>query len=79
MLSRLCLEIKCPCSIDKVVTIEMSPMEIAEKFGDRFFLKKDEDGELHLPKQHHCYAQLQGELAVITGNGAILWCTAMVW
>ena len=28
------LEIKCLYSIDKVVTIEMSPMEMAEKFGD---------------------------------------------
>jgi len=60
-----CLEIKCPYSIDKVVTVEMSPMEIADRFGDKFFMKKGEDGQLYLPKQHHYYAQVQGELAVI--------------
>ena len=36
-----CLEIKCPYSIDKCITVEMTPSEIAseiaDKFGDKFF------------------------------------------
>ena len=67
-----CLEIKCPYSIDKVVTIEMSPMEIADRFGD--IMKKSEDGQLYLPKQHHHYAQVQGELIVINRE----WCDFVV-
>ena len=35
-----CLEIKCPYSIDKNVTVEMTPSAIADKFGDKFFLKR---------------------------------------
>ena len=34
-----CLEIKCPYSIDVSVNIELSPQCIAEKFGDKFFMK----------------------------------------
>ena len=43
----------------------MTPLVIADKFGDKFILKRGEDGELHLPQQHHYYAQVQGESAVI--------------
>jgi len=32
-----CLEIKCPYSIDKCITIEMLPIEIADKYGNNFF------------------------------------------
>ena len=34
-----CLEIRCPCSINGNVTIEMSPQNIAEKFNN-FFSKR---------------------------------------
>jgi len=50
-------------------------MEIAERFGDKFFMKKGEDGQLHLPKQHNYYAQVQGELAVINRE----WCDFVVY
>lgn len=70
-----CLEIKCPYSIDKFVTVEMTPTAIADKFGDKFFLKKGEDGGLHLPQEHHYYAQVQGELAVIGRE----WCDFVVY
>ena len=42
-----CLEIKCPYSIYKKLTVEMTPTAIADKFGDRFILKRGEGGELH--------------------------------
>lgn len=70
-----CLEIKCPYSIDKFVTVEMTPTAIADKFGDKFFLKRGEDGALHLPPEHHYYAQVQGELAVIDRE----WCDFVVY
>jgi len=41
-----CLEIESPYSTDKVVTVEMSPMEIADRFGDKFFMNRGEDGQL---------------------------------
>ena len=37
-LCRGCLEIKCPYSIDKQVTVELSPDDIANKFGSKFFM-----------------------------------------
>ena len=60
-----CLEIKCPYSIDGFVTIELFPQGIAEKFGDKFFMKFREDGSLYLPHDHVYYAQVQGEMAII--------------
>ena len=53
----------------------MTPTVIADKFGDKFFLRRGEDGELHLPQEHHYYAQVQGELAV-TGRE---WCDFVVY
>ena len=47
-----CLEIKCPYSIDKNVSIEMTPTAIADIFEDKVFLKRGEDGELHLPQEY---------------------------
>jgi len=38
-----CLEIKCPYSVDKCVTVKMSPKEIAEKLEDKFYMRKSED------------------------------------
>ena len=61
------LEIKCPYNIDRSVTIELSPRCIAEKFGDKFFIKFRVDGSLHLP---HDYAQVQEKMAVI----GVEWC-----
>ena len=57
-----CLEIKCPYSIDKCITVEMTLGETADKFGQVFFEKM---GELHLSRQHHYFAQVPGELAVM--------------
>ena len=36
-----CLEIKCPYSSDKNVTVEMTLTAIADKFRDKFFLKEE--------------------------------------
>jgi len=33
------LEIKCPFSIDKCITIELSTNEFEEKFGQKFYMK----------------------------------------
>ena len=33
-----CIEIKCPYSIEKTVTIELSPDDIAREFDDKFFM-----------------------------------------
>ena len=70
-----CLEIKYSYSIDKSITIEMSPMEIAEKYGSKFFMKRGEDGELHLLQEHPYYAQVQGELAITNRE----WCDFVVF
>ena len=53
----------------------MTPGEIADKFGEKFFLKRGEDGELHLSWQHHYFAQVQGELAVVNRE----WCDFVVY
>ena len=60
-----CLEIKCPYSIDNTVTIEFSPDDIAKEFGAKFFMKKGNDGNLHLPSDHQYYSQVQGEMVII--------------
>ena len=56
------------------ITIEMSLTEIALKYGNKFILKRGEDGELHLPQEHLYYAQVQGELAIINRE----WCDFVV-
>ena len=70
-----CLEIKCPYSVDKCATVGMSPKEIAEKFEDKFYMRRGEDRELYLPQGHHYYAQVQGELAVLDRE----WCNFVVY
>ena len=70
-----CLEIKCPYSIDKQITVELSPDDIAVKFGNNFFMQRGTDGNLHLPHDHVYYAQVQGEMAVI----AVEWCDFVVY
>ena len=54
--------------IDKQVTVELSPDNIANKFGSKFFMQRGTDGNLHLPCDHMYYAQVQGEMAVIGVN-----------
>ena len=39
------------------LTIELTPLEIAEQFPE-FFMKKGSDGLLHLPTEHGYYAQV---------------------
>ena len=70
-----CLEIKCPYSIENTVTIELSPDDIAREFGDKFFMKKGDDGNLHLPSDHQYYSQVQGEMAII----GVEWCDFVVY
>ena len=53
----------------------MTPTTIADKFGDKFFLNRGEDGELYLPQEHHYYAQVQGELAVTDRE----WCDFVMY
>ena len=65
-----CIEIKCPYSIEKTVTIELSPDDIAREFRDKFFMKRGDDGNLHLPSDHQYYLQVQGEMAII----GVEWC-----
>ena len=69
-----CLEIKCPYSIKGAITIELTPMEIAEQFPD-FFMKKGSDDLLHLPTDHSYYAQVQGEMAIL----GVEWCDFVVY
>ena len=54
----------------KTVTIELSPDDITREFGDKFFMKKGDDGNLHLPADHQYYSQVQGEMAII----GVEWC-----
>ena len=70
-----CLEIKCPYSIDGSVTVKLSPQCIAEKFGDKFFMKSRRDGSLYLPHDHVYYAQVQGEMAIL----GVEWCDFVVY
>ena len=70
-----CLEIKCPYSIDGTVTISMKPLEIANHFGNKFFMRKGEDGCLHLHPEHPYFAQVQGEMAII----GVEWCDFIVY
>ena len=69
-----CLEIKCPYSINHNVTVTMTPEEIADEYPD-FFMKRGDDGLLHLPCDHAYYAQVQGEMAVLN----VEWCDFTVF
>lgn len=59
------LEIKCPYSIHGNYVVELSPQEIAEKYGDCFCFSKASDDQLHLKTSHPYYAQIQGEKAIM--------------
>lgn len=72
-------KIKCPYSIDGSFTYNISTLnKIAEKYGNKFFMHKGEDGLFHLPHNHSYYAQVQGEMAVMNVNGVILHFIVMV-
>ena len=69
------LEIKCLYSIYGNYVVELSPQEIAEKYGDKFCLAKGSDNQLHLKMSHPYYAQIQGEMAIIN----VEWCGFVVF
>ena len=71
---RGCVEVKCPYSIEKCITVEMTPSEIASKFGQKLFMQQDTDGSLHLRHNNHYYAQVQGEIAIL----GVEWCDFVV-
>ena len=58
------------------ITVEMTPTAIADKFEDKFVLKRGEGEGLHLSPKHHHYAQVQGELAAI--DSCREWCDFIV-
>ena len=70
-----CLEIKCSYSIDGSATAKRSLQCIAEKFGDKFFMKWRRDGSLYLPHDHVYYAQVQGEMAIL----GVEWCDFVIY
>ena len=70
-----CLEIKCPYSIDGTSTVSMKPLEIADRFGSKFFMRKGEDDLLHIRPEHPYFAQVQGEMAII----GVEWCDFAVY
>ncbi len=69
-----CVEVKCPYSIGKQPVSDMAPLDIAKRFP-QFYLKRGTDGKLHLDHDHHYYAQVQGEMAVI----GVSWCDFIVF
>ena len=74
-LCRGCVEVKCPYSIEKCVTVELTPTEIADKYGSKFYMELGSDGSLHLRRSHHYYAQVQGEIAIL----GVEWCDFVVY
>ena len=70
----MCLEIKCPYSINGSLTITLTPEEIANQYG-KDFMRRGEDGPLHLPTNHPYYAQVQGVMAVLI----VEWCDFVVY
>ena len=70
-----CLEIKCPVSVEKVSVTNLTPEEIAERHPKKFCLHQHAHGQLCLPKSHHYYAQVQGELAIL----GLRWCDFVVY
>ena len=64
------LEVKCAFSMDGESVVNLTPHEIADKFGKKFCLQKGDDGELHLSTDHMYYAKVQGELNIL----GVDWC-----
>ena len=48
---------------------------LAKEFSDKFFMKRGDDGNLHLPSDHAYYTQVQGEMAII----GVEWCDFVVY
>lgn len=71
-----CLVIKCPYSIEGTVTITLTPDEIAQRYGNKFYMQRGSDGDLHLAKNHPYYAQVQGEMAILN---CVEWCDFVVF
>ena len=69
-MTNLYKKFKCPYSVQNESVVDLPPAEIAGKYGDAFWLKKQPDGSLHLPRSHRFYAQVQGEMDVI----GVEWC-----
>ena len=70
-----CLEVKCPYSIEGNVTVELTPDEIEQKYGRKFFMRRGDDKMLHLAETHPYYAQVQGEMAILN----VEWCDFVVF
>ena len=70
-----CLEIKCPYYIEGCVSVEFAPKTIAEKFGNKFFMRSKVDGSLYLPHDHVYCAQVQGQMAILE----VEWCDFVVF
>ena len=70
-----CLEVKCAFSVDGKSVVNLTPNEIADKFGKKFCLQKGDDGVLHLATDHQYYAQVQGELNIL----GLDWCDFVVY
>jgi len=67
-----CLEIKCPYSIEGCVTVEFAHKAIAEKFGNKFFMRSTMGGSMYLSHDHVYYAQVQGQKAILEVECVIL-------
>ena len=70
-----CLKVKCSYSIEGNVTVQLTPDEIANKYGDKFFMYRGDNSILHLPETHSYYAQVQGEMAILS----LEWCDFVVF
>ena len=71
-----CLEIKCVFSIEGESVVHLTPKEIAEKYGTKFYLHATgKDGQLCLDPEHNYYAQVQGEMAIMGYE----WCDFVVF
>ena len=61
-----CLEIKCAFSIEGESVVHLTPKEIAEKYGTKFYMHATgKDGQLCLDPEHNYYVQVQGEMAIM--------------
>ena len=55
--------------------ISLTPNEISDKYGKKFFILRGEDGLLHLPEKHPYYAQVQDEMTILN----VEWCDFVVY
>ena len=69
------LEIKCPYNIQGNYVVELSPQDIAEKYGDKFYLTRGSDDQLHLETSHPYCEQVQGKMSITN----VEWCHFIVF